>query len=102
MADNENGVRYPSEYIPTIFADGVINFNRNQEVVRFYLSRLDPPLDAEGRPDLRSIAQVVMPVSRFLETAAFFENVLSRLVADGVVKEDDVQKVRSIFAQSSE
>jgi hypothetical protein len=79
---------FPSPSLPTIFADGVSNFFHSPEVGKFYFSRIDPEL--EGGPEIQQqiVAQVVMPMTSFVNTAAFFMKAVDRLIAQGAVSRE--------------
>jgi hypothetical protein len=71
---------FPPPNIPTIFADGVLNVAHTDETVKFYLGRLDPSeTESSGGPRDQAIAQVIMPVSAFLETVEFFSSVVDKV-----------------------
>jgi hypothetical protein len=77
---------YPAAYIPTVFADGALNFNHSPQVVKFYLFRFDPALNAS--PPMPQVAvQVVMPLSGIVQTAAFFNAAIENLVKQGQISE---------------
>lgn len=80
---------FPHVTIPTVFADGVTNFFHSREVAKFYLSRFDPSLTGMGGVQAQSSCQVVMPLSSFMVTAAFFKTAVEALVAQGVLNKDD-------------
>lgn len=88
---------FPSSALPTVFADGIANVAPANGVIRFYLYRSDP--DQVGGPAYKNqaIAQVVMPVSGFLQAAAFFEKSVDFFVSQGTIAHDAV-----IFARKSE
>ena len=76
---------YPNESIPTIFSDGVSSAQNGIEVVRFYLSRFDPNTSGSGPMQNEPVAQVIMPVSGFVQTVNFLSKMLSRLEESGTV-----------------
>jgi hypothetical protein len=81
--------QYPPPSIPTLFADGALNFSNGVQVVKFYLFRFDPPLNAIGSNQAQAFAQVAMPMAGFVQTAAFFQAAIRALVAQGTLSEAD-------------
>lgn len=88
------GPQFPAPTLPAVFIDGVASLLYNQQVVKFYLSRLDPSLTGQGAPKMTEVAQVVMPLSGFVMTAIFFEDMLGRMVEAGLVQQKDVDQLR--------
>lgn len=91
---------FPDANIPTVFADGVSNFQPAPETGRFYLVRFDPAVNGKPESAVHAVAQVVMPLSAFVQTTIFFENMLRIAVADGHVTQADVDDVRKRFAEA--
>jgi hypothetical protein len=88
---------FPRLELPTIFADGVVNILPSKEVVKFYLSRFDPPIVGDANLLQRVIAQVAMPTTAFVQTAVFFQVALNHLVDEGYVSKTEVE---ALFKQS--
>jgi len=88
----------PPAAIPTAFADGVLNLAHNKNVVKFYLARLDPSLDAKGPYLSQAFAQIVMPVAGFMDTFAFFERGIAAMIADKTITKEDVEAARRGYA----
>jgi hypothetical protein len=76
---------FPPPTLPTIFADGVANFFHSPEVGKFYLTRVDPEFGGGSRSNHQVIAQIAMPMSGFVYTAAFFAKAVERLIEQGSV-----------------
>ena len=94
------GASYPSPGLPTIFADGVLNFQSGQQVVKFYLFALEASTTSVSEHRFNPVAQVVMPVSAFLNTVAFFDSVAQRMVKDGLVSQAELDRTRSAYAEA--
>lgn len=87
---------YPPPNFPLLFADNVSNFAYGQSLVRLYFTRSDPSFnEATTEPRTQPIVQLIMPVDGFVATALFFEQVLSRLVADNVISTARIDELRS-------
>ncbi len=101
---NEQGAgqqaSYPSPALPTIFADGVLNFQPGQQVVKFYLFAFEASTTSVSEHRFNPVAQVVMPVSAFLNTVAFFDSVAQRLVKDGVVSQAELDQTRNAYVEA--
>lgn len=80
---------YPPQDMLTIYADGVGSANWQHGVTKFYLARLDPHLGATALPAQRPAVQIVMPYYGFMQTAAFFQRIVTRMIAEGVIKQED-------------
>jgi hypothetical protein len=85
---------YPSSTIPTVFVDGVLNFQPGPNVSRFYLARFDPSTNGVGPFVTPAVAQVVMPNLGFAHTAIFFERCLQGLIRDGFITATQVDEIR--------
>ena len=88
--------------IPTVFADGIMNLSNNNEVVKFYLARMDPNITGSTGQQTNAIVQVVMPVSAFATTVVFFEDVMKNLIEAGTVNKDSVEQMRSEISQKAD
>jgi hypothetical protein len=80
--------QYPPATIPTIFADGVTNFNNSIEITKFYFFRFDPTFAGVGPALPQVFAQVAMPMSGFVATVAFFKAAVEKLVEQGQVSKE--------------
>jgi hypothetical protein len=89
---------YPPYDLVTVFADGVGSANWQHGVAKFYLARLDPHLGATGPAVLRPAVQIVMPYYGFMQTAAFFQRIITRMIAEGAIKQEDWDGVQSLEA----
>ena len=91
---------FPSPSVPTIFADGVLNLQNSPQVVKFYLFALEASTSSSAEQRFTPVAQVVMPVSAFINTVVFFDSVAERLVKDGMVAQADIDRTRSAYAEA--
>ena len=89
------GDEYPPAALPTVYADGVLNLVNNPNTVKFYLYRLDANLSGGHASKVQPFAQVVMPLNGFLDTVIFFDRMLDKLVAEGVVPEKLIEEMRA-------
>jgi hypothetical protein len=83
---------FPASGMPTVYADGVTTIQPTPEVIKFYLARIDPNLKADGRALTQPFAQVVMPMSGFLQTVAFFGKMVQNLIDQRVVTKEQVDE----------
>ncbi|HEY5410997.1 MAG TPA: hypothetical protein VIJ94_09765 [Caulobacteraceae bacterium] len=101
---NEQGAgqpaSYPSPGLPTVFADGVLNFQQGQQVVKFYLFAFEASTSSVSEHRFNPVAQVVMPVAAFVNTVAFFDSVAQRLVKDGAVSQAELDQTRSAYMEA--
>jgi hypothetical protein len=88
---------FPNEHLPVIYADFVFNAQPQGQVMKMYLGRTEPSLNNSSETLSQPVAQVVMPLASFLNTAIFFEQVLKWLVSDGYLSEDEVGRSRKAF-----
>jgi hypothetical protein len=87
---------FPPADIPTVFTDGAANMAYGNSMVRLYLARHDPSLRPHDPSSKRQVfMQLVMPLNGFIETALFFETVLSQLVTQGIVTEEQLDQLRA-------
>ena len=75
--------KFPPPEVPTIFADGVLNHAHTAEMVKFYLGRVDPSENQVPGNDQCAIAQVVLPMTGFLEMVSFFNTAVEAFITDG-------------------
>jgi hypothetical protein len=80
---------HPHGSIPTFYSDGVSSAQIGREVVRFYVSRFDPNMSGTGPAQNEPIAQIVMSASAFVQTAAFLNAMVDRMVDTGVLSAED-------------
>lgn len=74
--------QYPPPNTPTFFADGVMNFNHSPEVAKFYWFRFDPAIGL-GPNQTQIVAQTAIPLSGFVQTVAFFQAAIHKLIGQG-------------------
>lgn len=78
---------------PTIYADQVVNVANNPSVTKFYLSRNDPSLSADGE-QARIVAQIVMPMPSFLNTYVFFELIVQGMLDQKLITPEYLDQIR--------
>ena len=86
---------FPSPMLPMIYSDGVSTFQPGPEVVKFYLSRLEPHLRAEAASLTQPVVQVAMSVTGFLQMVAFFNKVTTNMLERGVISAQQVDAAKS-------
>jgi hypothetical protein len=87
---------FPPFDFPTIFADGVSNAAYGQSMMRLYLARNDPSFSPHSiEAHTQPCAQLVMSVEDFITTALFLQNVLSRLISENFVTEEQIAEIRA-------
>lgn len=80
--------------VPCIYADDVANLSSSAGVLKFFLTRNDPPPEGEPEPVTRRVAQIVMPKAKLLEMIIFFQHSLAELEQKGSLYDDEVLKQR--------
>lgn len=72
----------------TQFADTVLNIAITGPLVRLDLGIVTPQADAQGKQQLRATTtqQLVMPIEGFVRAFGMQEQVMKKLMADGVVQ----------------
>jgi hypothetical protein len=70
------------------FADTVLNVSITGSLVRLDLGTMIPAKNAEGKSGLKatSTLQIVMPIEGFVRAFGMQEQIIKKLVADGVLK----------------
>ena len=74
--------------VPCIYADDVVNLSSSAGVLKFFLTRNDPPPEGESEPISCSVAQIVMPKAKLLEMVIFFQHSLGELERKGSLYDD--------------
>lgn len=87
---------FPDAQIPTFFADGVSNFATIYGTVRFYLARQYPENIGGGTYKNQPFAQVIMPVSAFVQMTTFFEKALKHFATNGTISLDVINAARAL------
>lgn len=72
----------------TYFADGLINIGLTGQLIRFEFGTALPVVNKEGKQEVRltPTQQVVMPLEGFMRAFGAQEQVIKKLIADGVIK----------------
>jgi hypothetical protein len=85
---------FPPSTLHTLYCDGISNLAPNPHVMKFYLFRADP--DMLGKPGYKNqtIAQVVMPISAFIQTSLFFDRALKQFTEQGVIPQQLVNEIK--------
>jgi hypothetical protein len=89
---------FPPANFPTVFADGVVSMSTSASVVKFFLARVEPNFAGDNTNQVQAFAQVIMPIDGFARMFVFFEAQLRILVQNGVVSEQSLAEMRSVFA----
>jgi hypothetical protein len=79
---------WPHPSLPTVYADGALNLAKTNEIVKFYLGRADPAINTPSDNKIQVLAQVIMSMNGFIETATFFEKALDGYVQEGIVSRE--------------
>ena len=90
--------------VPKIFCDGVVNVAPSAQDVRFYLYRTDRD-SADGQtlqpqqPMSKNqiIAQIIMPLDAYIQTAVFFNRALEALVDSGMVTQERINDIGALL-----
>lgn len=85
---------FPSPDFPTIYVDGVTSLVPGAQVVKIYMGRVEPSLNAEPKSQTTAVLQLVMPANGFLQTAAFFNTQMQRMVREKMVTEEQVEAAK--------
>ena len=88
---------FPPANFPTVYADGVQSIAYGPSVIKFYLSRIEPNFAGDGTNQLQAFAQIIMPIDGFGSMFVFFEAQLRLLVQNGVITEQRLGELRSVF-----
>lgn len=72
----------------TNFADTILNITVTGQLVRIDLGTLTPVQNKDGQQDLQAVPcqQLVLPLEGFVRAFGLQENVMKKLIADGVLK----------------
>jgi hypothetical protein len=90
---------FPPPQLPTVFADGVTNLATSLSVAKFYLARNDPSLTGDGQNRLQVFAQIIMPISGFLQAFAFFERTIDNMAKDNPTIARELAAARKALKQ---
>jgi hypothetical protein len=93
---------YPAANFPTVFADSVQSLINSPSTVKFFLARFEPTFVGDGRTQLQSFAQVIMPIEGFAAMVVFFEAQLSLMVNAGYITEDRLSELRGFFQRGEQ
>ena len=94
------GLTYPPPNMLTVYADGIVSIAQTYEVVKVYLAKNDNPVDGEGDAKPATVAQVIFPMSVFVNTFAFFETTIKRYIKDGLVRQEDLDRIRQAYREA--
>jgi hypothetical protein len=78
----------------SIFADTLLNVSITGNLVRLDLGTMVPVKNAEGKSGLTatSTMQIVMPIDGFVRAYGMQEQIIKKLLADGVLKPSSSQE----------
>jgi hypothetical protein len=81
----------------TTFADTILNIAITGNLVRLDLGTITPVQMQDGKQELRATPtqQVVMPMEGFVRAFGMQEQVIKKLIADGVLKAQPASENRS-------
>jgi hypothetical protein len=105
MADNnialsfpESG--YPSTNVETFYSDGVTSISPNGHVIKVYFGRLDGNFSTPEPNKVAVVSQLIMPTDAFIQSTQFFNNIIDKLVQDGVLTPEYVARIRNTAASA--
>lgn len=72
----------------TNFADALINISLTGPLVRLEFASANPTATQDGKQEVKLVPtqQLVMPLEGFIRSFGLQENVIKKLIADGVLK----------------
>jgi len=87
----------------TTFADTILNIALTGNLVRLDLGTITPSQTQDGKQELRATPtqQVVMPLEGFVRAFGMQENVIKKLIADGVLKAQPQDSAQAPTATST-
>jgi hypothetical protein len=88
---------FPASTFPTVFSDGVISFVPTVPIVKFYLGRIDPNMFGRGGAVMNPFAQVIMPTLAFVDTAAFLQQQVRRMVREKMITQEQVDQAAAAY-----
>lgn len=88
---------FPPPQFPTVFADAVQSLTNSPTNVKYFLARYEPSFVGDGRSQLQSFAQVIMPMDGFVSMFVFFEAQLRLFVQQGFITEQRLEELRAVF-----
>ena len=74
---------------PHLFADRLVNIAVTGPLVRIELGAMQLPTAEDQKPQLLTTQTVVMPLDGFVASFGMMESVIKRLMADGVLKQNE-------------
>lgn len=102
--DNSNGrpsTEFPPSSFPVTFADSVISFAPANQVVKFYLGRIDPNMFGLGGVIVNPSVQIAMPVNGFLQSVYFFLYQIDRMKEQGLITEEQINIAHQTVKESA-
>jgi hypothetical protein len=106
MTDEQQGQkpdRPEPEYapgLPVAFADMVASCSHSSELAKFYLARIDASANAVGARRTEYVAQVVMPLSGFIESVDFLNDMLRQIGDTGNITDDTRALIRRVVGDT--
>lgn len=92
---------YPPCNFPTIFVDSIVNLARVGGVVKFYLTRFDPPMSGNAQANQSPVCQIVMPKEGFVAMTMFFQQQLEIMIQKNEVTRELVDQMKVIVSQQA-
>jgi hypothetical protein len=86
---------YPPVEFVSIYADGVTSVLPGIHTVKFYISRDEPNYVVTEPNKATVVAQVVMPISGFVQTVSFFQTVIKNMETSGTLSPDILEQIRT-------
>jgi hypothetical protein len=99
MTDTAQPITRPPGNLQTIFADNIVNLARGSGVVKFYLTRFDPPMSGNAQPDSVPVCQVIMPIRTFAAMTVFFQQQLEIMIQNKEVTREFVDQMKVLVAK---
>ena len=86
--------QFPPANFPTLYMDGFANIAPQGSVIKLYIYRSDVEMTGlpENKPQI--FAQVIMPVSAFIQSALFLHDSLEKLVKNKHIEQSLVDTIR--------
>jgi|SRR5579883_2001352 len=92
---------FPERQFPTVFSDTILNLSTTGELAKFYLTRNDPSFTGSGQNLLQPFVQVVMPLSGFLQSFAFFERTIERMAGNNAMIAQHLEAARRMLREQT-
>jgi hypothetical protein len=84
-----------------IFADLVSTHTVGMGISKFFLARIDPDPEGVARNKIEPVAQIVMPMSGFVQMWAFFEHRLKIMKKENIISQSEIDNARATMQRLS-